>query len=129
VTSKALSKALLIAIVVAAVSEVTLTAAAFWSLTHRHGIPNDMAAQRLLLMKWFVLPFLPVDSRIKPYTGGRQRYLGDLTYDSPEWIQLLVPDALLGERPGRSITAFENMGLRDENGSIYGVLPASVHDG
>lgn len=112
-------KTLILTIVAIAACEVTLTAAAFWSITYRRGVPTDIAAQRLLLARWLVLPFLSVDTRIKPYIGGRQRYLGDLTYDSPEWIQLIAPDAVLGSRIGRNITAFENMGLGVENGSVY----------
>jgi hypothetical protein len=118
--TKRLWVALLLAIVlVLAVSEVILTVVAFASLRYRHDIPKDFALQRLLLTKWLVLPFLAVDPRLKPYTGGRQRYLGDLTYDSAEWIELISPDALLGSRLGRNITAFENMGLGDMNGSVY----------
>ena len=111
-------RALLIAIFVIAIVEVCLSVAVFVNLTYRQGVPKDSAAQRLLLMKWLVLPFLPANPRISPYTGGHQRYLGYLTRDNPEWIELLRPDALLGSRPGRNITAFANMGLGDERASM-----------
>ena len=112
-------KALLGTVVVLAICEVILTGAAFVNMAYRRGVPKDIAAQRLLITRWFVSPFLPVDSRMKPYTGGRQRYLGELQRDSPAWTELIEPDGLLGSRLGRNITVFENSGLGDPKGSIY----------
>src|ERR1700683_3805515 len=40
-------KALAFAVIVVAVSEISLTVVAFWNMTHRRGVPKDIAAERL----------------------------------------------------------------------------------
>ncbi len=112
-------KGLALALAVLTVSESALTIAAFWNMTQRRGVPKDIAAQRLLLARWFASPLLSVEARIRPYTGGRQRYLGDVPGDSPNMIEVMVPDALLGFRLGRNITAFPANGLGDESGFVW----------
>ena len=109
---------LTLAVVVVAAVEALSTIAAVVSMTRR-GIPQDIAAQRLLLTRWLVSPLLSINTRLAAYTGGRQRYLGDLDADSPERIEVVVPDALLGYRLGRNITGFENIGLGDQHGFVW----------
>jgi lysophospholipase L1-like esterase len=98
-------KAMVFTVSVIVVSEATLTIAAFVANTYRRSVPTDIAAQRLLLSRWFLSPFLSVDVRIKPYIGGRQHYVGDLISDSANSLKLFPPDALLGWRLGQNVTA------------------------
>ena len=86
-------------------SEATVTIAAFVTNTYRRSVPTDIAAQRLLLTRWFLSLFLSVDVRIKPYIGGRHDYVGDLISDSANSLKLFPPDALLGWRLGQNVTA------------------------
>jgi hypothetical protein len=128
-------RGLIVVVTVVVASEALLTVVAFASMVHRRGVPSDVVACRLLLARWLIAPFLPVNSLAAPYTGGRQRYLGDLSYDSSEWIELIKPDSLLGSRNGRNITAldedsvyvtndegFASIGERDFH---YGSAPSS----
>ena len=91
--------------------EIVCTALAFASLRYRRHVPGADAAKRLLLMRPVAVRLMPTDPRVAAYTGGKQRFLGELSYDSPEWIEMAPPDALLGTRNGRNITALYDQSI------------------
>jgi hypothetical protein len=92
--------------------EAVFTALAFASMRYRQHVPTAAAAQRLLLTRRIAGRLARRDPKVAAYTGGNQRFLGELGSDSPEWIEFAAPDALLGARNGRNITALVD-------GSVY----------
>ena len=98
-----------VAAAITACLEIACTVLAFATLRYRRRLPGAAAAQQLLLTRPVAQRLVRRDPRVAPYLGGRQRFLGELSHDSPEWIEMAPPDALLGTRNGRNITAvYEN---------------------